>query len=123
MSGDDDFEKWRAGIMRDPMSADGAGCALELASVGAMLLGCLVTGAVLYADKAIWRQSSGVAFLLALPSIGLGIVTFFLLAPVLHRRSRNTAASRGTAGVAAESAPESAAAAPATPQAVTEVEA
>jgi len=85
MSGDD-FEEWRAGILRDPTSADGRGCLLVLASVGVMLLGCLLTGAMLFSSKTLFRESRGVAFVLALPSIGLGIATFFLLAPVLYRR-------------------------------------
>jgi hypothetical protein len=94
---DEDFEAWRARLLKDPMSADGTGCLLLLASVGTTLAGCAVTGAILFSSKELMRGTRGVAFVLAIPSILLGIAAFFVLAPHLYARRKRGGVDDGSA--------------------------
>ena len=95
-----DLSTWRGNVLRDIGSAGAPGVLLVLVSIGVTLLACVVLGVMMYRNQIVLPvRGKLVAFVLALPAIGLGLVTFYILAPFFYAwDSRRRSQAPGQAG-------------------------
>ena len=95
--GVEDLSSWRSRVLSNVGSAGAPGVLLVVVSTGVTLAGCLVIGVLMYNNQIVLPvRGRLVAFILALPAIGLGLLTFYVLAPFFYawHCRRNAAVGR-----------------------------